>query len=181
LFIALKFHKEGSIWVLGLMYAGFVSDIFDGIIARKLKVSTEKLRRADSQVDLLFWISIGAGSWIIFPELFSQNWKWILLLFILEGLIYFISFIRFKKEISTHSYLSKLWGITLLLAFHFILGFGEMGFFFFLCVVVGAVSQLDVILILFILPKWNHDIPSSYHAYLIRKNKPFKKWKLFNS
>lgn len=163
------------------MYLGFISDIFDGIIARRLNVSTKLLRRADSQVDLLFWISIGFSIWMIYPEFINENKWFILPLFILEGTIYLISFLKFKKEISTHSYLSKLWGITLLLVFTSILGFQEMGFFFYLCVIVGMISQIDVILIVLILPQWNHDIPSSYHAYLIRKSKPFKKWKLFNS
>jgi CDP-diacylglycerol--glycerol-3-phosphate 3-phosphatidyltransferase len=40
--------------MLTLMYFGLLTDIFDGIIARKVGVSSEKLRRLDSQTDLVF-------------------------------------------------------------------------------------------------------------------------------
>ncbi len=49
-----------------------------------------------------------------------------------------------------------------------------------LAVVWGIISQLDVILIILILPKWQNDIPSAYHAYLIRKGISFKKSKFLN-
>lgn len=180
LLLAYRLGSPARIPVLILMYLGLISDIFDGIIARKLDVSTEKLRRLDSQVDLIFWLAIGFAVWFIFPDIIRNNKWYIISLFVLEGFIYLLSFIRFKREISTHSYLSKFWGITLLLAFTAMLGFRNDGFWFYLCVTVGIVSQLDVILIILILPKWTHDIPSAYHAYLIRKNKKFKRHKLLN-
>ena len=40
--------------ILILMYLGLISDILDGIIARKQNISTEKLRRMDSQTDMIF-------------------------------------------------------------------------------------------------------------------------------
>lgn len=39
---------------------------------------------------------------------------------------------------------------------------------------LGFVSHLDVILIVLFLPKWQHDVPSSYHAWQIRKGKDIK-------
>ena len=38
---------------------GLLSDIFDGIIARHRGISTVKMRRLDSQTDLVFWLSVG--------------------------------------------------------------------------------------------------------------------------
>jgi len=54
LFLGWKFGENGALAILILMYIGLFSDIFDGIIARKQNISTEKLRRLDSQVDMLF-------------------------------------------------------------------------------------------------------------------------------
>lgn len=43
-----KYYKIVAIVLLSI---GLLSDIFDGIIARKFSVATEKLRRQDSAID----------------------------------------------------------------------------------------------------------------------------------
>lgn len=179
--ISWYYNYQARFEILVLMYLGLLSDIFDGIIARHLKISSEKMRRMDSQVDLVFWLSIGISTCLIELEILFQNKYSIILLFVMEGLCYGTSLLKFKKETSTHSFLSKIWGLSLLVAFTCILAYGIGGLPFQICVVIGLISQLDVILIILLLPKWQHDIPSFYHAYLIRKGKTFKKNKLLNS
>ncbi|WP_281230910.1 CDP-alcohol phosphatidyltransferase family protein [Flavobacterium gelatinilyticum] len=163
-----------------LIFLGLLTDIFDGIIARREGVSSEKLRRMDSQTDLVFWLCVAWCSWLLNPEIIKDNAAAIVVIFIMEGLTYVFSFMKFGKETCTHAFLSKLWGITLLLAFVGMIGFGYSGITFSLAVVFGIVGHIDVLLIILILPKWTFDVPSCYHAYLIRKNIPFKKNKLFN-
>jgi len=158
-----------------LMYLGLVSDILDGIIARKQKISSEKLRRMDSQTDMIFWLSIGFATWILYPKLISDNLIVIWIILIMEIACYVISLIKFKKETCTHSFLSKLWGLSLLVAFTSLIGFNHAGIPFAMAIILGLISQLEIILIILILPKWTHDIPSAYHAYLIRKGIKFKR------
>jgi len=98
----------------------------------------------------------------------------------MEGLCYLISIIRFGKETCTHAILSKIWGLTLLTAFTSLVGFNHAGIPFALAIIFGLISHVDRILITLILPVWTHDIPSFYHAYLIRKGVDFKKNKLLN-
>lgn len=95
--------------------------------------------------------------------------------FIMEALCYIISLVKFGKETCTHAFLSKLWGLSLLFAFTGLIGFQQAGFFFYLAIVLGFVSHVDVILIVLFLPKWQHDVPSSYHAWRIRKGKDIKR------
>lgn len=178
--LAFVLKDESRVPIVILMYLGLLSDIFDGIIARKQNISTEKLRRLDSQADLLFWIAIALSTWIIFPSLIKANRFGLASILIMEGLCYLISILKFGKETCTHAFLSKMWGITLLISFTALIGFNHAGIPFKAAVVLGIISQLDVIAIILILPKWTHDIPSAYHAYLIRKNIPFKRNKLFN-
>lgn len=172
--------EEAKIAIVILMYLGLISDILDGIIARKQKTATETLRRLDSQTDLFFWLSIGISTWILFPKIVSENSAAIYAIFIMEISVYVISFLKFKKETCTHAFLSKMWGISLLIAFTSLIGFNHAGFPFLLAVVLGIISHLDRILITLILPSWTHDIPSAYHAYLLRKGKEIKRNKYFN-
>jgi CDP-diacylglycerol--glycerol-3-phosphate 3-phosphatidyltransferase len=71
--------------------------------------------------------------------------------------------------------LSKIWGITLLIAFTSLIGFNHAGIPFATAIVMGLISHIDRILITLILQRWSHDIPSAYHAYLIRKGVEFKR------
>lgn len=171
---------ESRFIILSLMYIGLFTDIFDGIIARKLNVSTEKLRRLDSQIDLIFWLSIGFAAYFLNPDLIKTEWLSIVLVFFLEALCYLVSWIKFGKETCTHATLSKLWGVSLVIAFTYLIGFQEAGWAFDLAVILGLISHLDVILIILILPKWQYDIPSFYHAWKIRKGKKLKKSVLVN-
>ncbi len=166
--------------ILFLMYFGLVTDIFDGIIARKVGVSSEKLRRLDSQTDLIFWLAIGFSTYWLNPEIIKEHWKSITLIFGMEAMCYILSIWKFGKETCTHAWLSKFWGLSLLLAFTFLIGFSTANWAFYLCLVLGLISHIDVILIILILPKWQFDVPSSFHAWKIRRGKNFKKSVLLN-
>ena len=173
-------REDSKLLVIVLMYLGLLSDIFDGIIARRLNLQTQKLRRFDSQTDMIFWVSIGVSTWLLFPNLISENKLPIISIFIMEGMCYLISIVKFGKETCTHAFLSKLFGIALLIAFTSLIGFNYAGLPFFIAITFGIISHVDRILITLILPKWTHDIPSFYHAYLIRKGVELKRNKLFN-
>lgn len=172
--------EDSQFLILALMYFGLLTDIFDGIIARKIGVSSEKLRRLDSQVDLFFWLSLGFAAYFLNPEIIKNEWKGIALIFFMEALCYIISWIKFGKETCTHAWLSKLWGLSLLLALTYLIGLQKAGWTFTLTIILGFISHLDVILIILILPKWQYDVPSSYHAWKIRKGKKRKKSIFFN-
>ncbi|MDO3426121.1 CDP-alcohol phosphatidyltransferase family protein [Chryseobacterium sp. APV1] len=172
--------EQSRFLILSLMYFGLLTDIFDGIIARKVGVSSEKLRRLDSQTDLVFWLSLGFASYFLNAELIKNEWKGVALIFVMEALCYIISWLKFGKETCTHAFLSKMWGLSLLIAFTYLIGFQQAGWTFYLTVILGFVSHIDVILIILILPKWQYDVPSSYHAWKIRKGKQRKKSIFFN-
>ena len=182
--LVFAYSTEASVarfWIVIFIVLGLLSDIFDGIIARKMGISTVKMRRWDSQTDLVFWLSIGVAAYHLNAELIKMYRSEVIAIFVMEGVCYGISFWKFGRETCTHSFLSKLWGVCLLTAFISLIGFGYGGFPLLLAVYWGLFSQLDVILILLLLPRWQNDIPSSYHAYLIRKGKPFKKSMWLNS
>ncbi len=180
LYLGYFFGEKSRTLILILMYFGLLTDIFDGIIARKVGVSSEKLRRLDSQTDLVFWLSIGFATYWLNSEIIKEHWKSISLIFGMEALCYIISFWKFGKETCTHAWISKLWGLSLLIAFTFLIGFSTANWAFYLCLILGLISHIDVILIILILPKWQFDVPSSYHAWKIRQGKSIKKSVLLN-
>jgi cardiolipin synthase (CMP-forming) len=181
LFLGYAYHREYRLLIVGLLFLGLLSDILDGIIARKLRVASAGLRRLDSQTDMLFWLAAGFTAWFIWPETINENKVVIYALLGMEACCYLVSLVKFGRETCTHAYLSKFWGLTLLAAFTDLILHGNAGFLFMLCLVAGIVSHLDRILITLLLPQWQHDVPSAYHAYKIKRKQAIKKYPLFNS
>jgi len=180
--VALSLFKPAGIsaYIITLIVLGLISDIFDGIIARKLNVSTEKLRRMDSGIDQIFWLCIVAASFIMHPKFYTNNWLQIVVLIAAEGLCYLISFIKFRKEVATHAIASKIWTLVLFATLIQIIAIGKSVVLFQFCFYLGMVTRLEIIIILLLIKQWTNDIPTVYHAYLIRNNKPIKRHRLFN-
>lgn len=180
IYLSYGFGESIRVYLVALLFAGILSDIFDGIIARGQNIATASLRRMDSQTDLVFWLCAGWCAWLLNPEIVLNNRYAILLLFAMEGLTYVLSIAKFGKETCTHALLSKLWGIMLFVAFSAILGFNYAGVPFALAITFGVISHIDVYLIILFLPKWTHDVPSAWHAWQIRRGREIRKYKIFN-
>lgn len=173
LILAYTYEHDAKPMILTLMYLGLISDILDGIIARKENVSSAKLRRMDSQVDMVFWLSIGWATYQLYPHLINAHLVEVWAILIMEAMCYVISIARFKRETCTHAWLSKLFGLSMLVAFTSLIGYDHAGIPFYTALILGLISHVDRILITLVIPRWTHDIPTSYHAYLLRKGKRF--------
>ena len=165
---------------VALTIFGLLTDIFDGIIARKLGVSSQRLRRFDSSVDQVFFISVAIATYIQCPEFFKTNMMKLIILFSTEGLAYLICYLKFKKEIATHTIGAKIWTLLMVATLLQIMLQCESGILFQLFFWVGMVTRIEVIAILFILKQWAHDIPSVYQAIQIRRGINIKRHKWLN-
>ncbi len=163
-----------------LLTLGLLSDIFDGIIARKLNISTQRLRRLDSTIDQIFFIAVVVATYIQCPSFFINNKTLLIVLFTTEALTYLVSYIKFKKEIATHSIGAKVWTLLLFATLVEIMIKCESPIFFKGCFWIGMVTRIEIIAIIFILKTWTNDVPSIYHSLQLRKGKAIKRNKLFN-
>lgn len=166
--------------IITLIVLGLLSDIFDGIIARRLNISTQKLRRLDSSIDQIFWVAILVGTYIVSPVFFKTKMVLILIVILMEVTCYAISFIKFKKEVATHAIASKIWTLVLFATLLQVIAIGNSGLLFYICFSFGVITRLEIIFILFILKDWTNDVPTVYHAVLIKQGKEIKRHKLFN-
>lgn len=168
-------------WIAIILISyGLLSDIFDGIIARQLNVSNEKLRRLDSSVDQVFFICTAVAAYIYAPSFFEDNWLKISLLLGAEALCYLVSFIKFRKEVATHSIGAKVWTLFLFATLVQVIAQGQSTLLFEICFWTGIASRAEIIAILLTLKKWANDVPSIVHAFQLRKERPIKRNKLFN-
>lgn len=123
--LALRF-PSGLAFALCLAGA-FLSDVFDGILARRWGVATQTLRRLDSAADSLFYVAATFAVWHLHPATLQSRWPWLAVLLALELSRYAFDLLKFRREASYHMWSSKAWGLALFIGFLSILGFGHDG------------------------------------------------------
>ncbi len=149
--------------------AAFLSDIFDGIIARRIGVATPTLRRLDSAADSIFYAACLLATWHLYPAAITERLVSLCLLVALEVARYLIDILKFRREASYHMWSSKVWGIALFVGFFCLLVRGATGLTLSLAVYVGIVADLEGLAISIALRTWRPDVPSLFHALQIRK------------
>jgi hypothetical protein len=59
--------------VLALFIVAFVTDYFDGVVARALGVVTPALRQADSAIDTIFYLVLAAATWKLHRDVLGRH------------------------------------------------------------------------------------------------------------
>ncbi len=165
---------------IALFSIGFASDIFDGIIARRLNVSTVHLRRLDSVVDQAFWLMIATSLFIQYKPFFVDNSVKMFLLVGIEAMTYLVCYVRFRKEVATHAISSKVWVLLLFATLIQVMRIGDSNVLFEICFYVGMITRLEIIVILLLLRNWTNDVPSVFHAMRLRRGAEIRRNKWFN-
>lgn len=165
---AIKISKSAGAICAIILALGVLSDIFDGVLARKFNVVTDNLRLWDSRVDVIFWVCTAIALHILYPTLWHVSWVMIFVLGIMETIPRIISHIRFKREASTHHILSKIFTLFLWATISLAFLNGELGNLYWLTLLIGIISQLEAIAIMLIIPEWVVDVKSIKSAWKMR-------------
>lgn len=161
---------ETSIWFISGYIIAFVSDIFDGIIARRLNVSTAQLRQADSWADVCLYLCIAGSAWLTHSDIVIAFAVPLLLVVFVQLVWWVVNLVKYGKPASYHTYSAKLWGITLFIATVALFGFNYAGITLWLAILVGIIHTLEEIGMTLLLPVWSHDVLSIVHAWKLRKS-----------
>jgi phosphatidylglycerophosphate synthase len=150
------------------LVAAFLSDVFDGMVARRLGVATPNLRRFDSIADSIFYAAAALAVWHLHPSAIVERRLPLLVLAALELGRYAFDFAKFKREASYHMWSSKLSGIALFAGFFSLLALGSDNVLVDTAVYIGIVADLEGLTISTLLPDWRSDVPSVIHAVRLR-------------
>ena len=153
----------------GLCLIGaFLSDVFDGILARRLGVATPTLRRLDSIADSVFYLAAVFAAWHLYPDVILAHAYALAILAGLELGRYLFDLAKFRREAAYHMWSSKLWGIFLFAGFFSLLAMGKSGWPPALAIYVGIFADLEGLLISIVLKEWRTDVPTVFHALKLR-------------
>jgi phosphatidylglycerophosphate synthase len=158
-----------SVWFIIGYLVGFFSDIFDGVIARRLGVSTVQLRQADSWADVCFYICVFGSAWLVHRDVVIAFRVPLLAVVFVQLVWWIVNLVKYGKPASYHTYSAKFWGITLFIATIALFSFNYAGIALWLAIISGIIHTVEEIAMTLLLPEWKHDILSIFHALRLRR------------
>ena len=136
----------------GVVLVAFVSDYFDGVIARRLGVASAELRHFDSRADLVFYATAAWAVWRLHPDVVRSVAVPGLIVIGLDVVRHVFDFVKFGRDVAYHAWSSKVWGLSLALALVLLMAFGVSRPFVGIAVVLGLIAQIEGLLISVVLP-----------------------------
>ena len=164
--ISLKW-KSGIPLTICIVMA-LLSDVFDGLLARRWGVATDALRRWDTRADTFFYACVFAVILLNHPAAMERRWVLVAGLIIAEVLQHVFAAVKYGRHASYHSILSKIWGVMMATAMIALLGFGLDNWFLDLVIGWGILCNLQGLAMTLLLPTWQHDVLTLFHAVRLR-------------
>lgn len=162
-------HAAPEVW-LGLLFtAGPVSDLFDGVLARRFGTATAALRIADTVVDIAFYgfvlLAVVEVNW---PAVRDRIWLFCIVI-AMEAAQLFFGFVKFRRMTSYHSYATRLWGVMMMIAFGTALGSHRGAWLLTIALGWGVLCEAEGLVFSALLPEWVHDVKTLPRALAIRR------------
>ena len=152
-----------------LVITALVSDIFDGILARRWKCDTAGLRLFDSMADTVFYLFVALALWTGPSAALRENAPLLLALLGLEATRYVVDLAKFGKPASYHSWLAKSWGLVMAVAVLAAFATSGGALLIRLSLFLGLLCNAEGLAMSFILPRWTRDVTSITAALGLRR------------
>lgn len=178
--IVCSFTVVNPIAIIWLSIYAILSDIFDGIIARKLKISNPEMRRLDTKIDTVFWFSCLLYICLQHTQFLFTHILQVFILVCSEVFVIIVGKLKFGERISFHTILSKIWALSLLWFFIDINLYHSANFSFNFSFWYGLLVQAEIVLIALILKQNQTDVPSLWKAVNFKKGHEIKRNAFFN-
>ena len=142
---------------------GFISDVYDGIVARRFGVATPGLRRLDSAVDTVFYLAAAFCLWRLHPDTIVSHR--FLIAAVIGTLVVNHAFElrKFGREASYHAWLAKAWGAALFAALVFLFVAGD-DWLLTIALWIGIASHVENFFITLVLSECRSDVKSIVHV-----------------
>ena len=159
-----------------IVAAALLSDIYDGVLARRWKCDTAGVRLFDSMADTVFYLCTAVALWITLPLLWRSYAGLLVGLLALEGVRFAFDFVKFGKPASYHSYLAKAWGLVMAIAVIGSFAARRASVLIPVALVLGILCNVEGLAMSWVMPLWRKDIKTLREAWGIRER--FRSWEM---
>lgn len=161
---------RASRWFVIVFIIAAVSDALDGMIARRFDAITDLGSRMDALADVILYGVILYCVWRLHPNVIKAFLIPLLTVGSTQITSWVFSLAKFRKLTSYHSYVAKFWAFTIVVAVISLFGFNYAGFFFWLTIICGIISNFEDMLITALLPSWTCNVLTVGQALKIRES-----------
>lgn len=168
--ILLLFLQERELftWMLLISYA---TDMIDGILARKLKITSARGSQLDSMGDQITFAVAIAGLLVFEFGFIEEHYLLLLLVFVPYILQMLIAFRKYGKATAFHTYLAKLSALTQGVFILWFLFFGPLYWLFYVMIILGVLETIEEIALIFMYDKWVAGVKGIYWALKDKRRK----------
>lgn len=153
----------------GVVVGALVSDIYDGVLARRWRCDTAGVRLFDSMADTVFYLCTAFALWMSQPRLWRSYRGLLVVLLVLEALRFVFDFAKFGRPASYHSYLAKLWGLVMAVAVVGVFVFDRSNVLVPSALVLGILCNVEGLTMSAVMPVWRKDVKTLAEAWRIRR------------
>ena len=164
--LALAWAGERA-WFAGVLGVALLTDVFDGIVARRLNAYSEFGRKLDSVADYVtLFVGLG-GIALLWPEMVRRELTWIAAGLGVFGAVLVFGFLRLGRAPCYHTWGAKLGAVACAVSLVPLLA-GWAAWPFHLAVVLQILAGAEEIAITLLLPRHVGEMPSVWHAWQAR-------------
>lgn len=164
IFVLACFGFPGPL-LAGILAGAFVSDVFDGVIARRLGLVTPALRHADTLADTFFYIAAAIALRVAVPGVFAGAGLPVVLLIAVHVSRTTFELAKYGRIASYHMWSSKLLGVLMVTAMTIVFVTGRPNVLVAVTLWVAIANELEGFVASVILPVWTADVPSAVTAW----------------
>jgi phosphatidylglycerophosphate synthase len=147
-------------WMIAI---SFLTDSFDGYLARKYNVTSVMGAKLDSIADDLTVLAALIGLFVFKPDFVAQQKYLIILVLVLLALQTAYAFYKFKKATSYHTYLAKIAAVLqgAFLILYFFMKEPILPLFY-TAAFCTALELIEEIIIVYLSPEWKTNVKGLY-------------------
>jgi phosphatidylglycerophosphate synthase len=164
LFVLACFGYPGPL-LAAILCAGVVSDVFDGVMARRLGIATAGLRHADTLADTFFYIAAAVALRISVPDVFDGAGVPLVLLIAIHVSRATFELAKYGRIAAYHMWSSKALGALLAVTMTSVFIAGRPNVLVHVALWAAVANELEGFLVSVWLPRWSVDVPSLVHAW----------------
>ncbi len=154
-------EREFFTWFLLISYS---TDMIDGYLARKLKITSARGSQLDSMGDQITFIIGLIGLLVFETDFINKNYIIILIAFIPYIIQMGIAYKKYGKATAFHTYLAKLSALVQGVFILWVLFFEPIYWLFYTMLIVGLLETIEEITLIFMYEEWASDIKGIYWA-----------------
>lgn len=165
--LLLAWHGEVAWFVLGFAL-GLLSDVLDGMVARRLGQVTDFGARLDQWGDFALWLSLPAAAWWLWPDKLTRQAPFVGIALVCMLLPTAIAYLKYRAIPGYHTWSVKLGSVAMGISAPLLLLF-DVAWPFRIAALFQIVCALDELGITWLFADCRHDVPSVFHALRMRR------------